>query len=383
MYSINTNKIGVLIHAKDIDSKAYDQIKIIKKHPSMRGLIAIMPDIHAGADCVIGFTGTFNKSVIPNIVGVDIGCGVITYKLPKNVDLNLPLLYAFIENNIPTGFNKHNKAMRFDFNQKFTIKECEQLVKTLNLKANPTLQAGTLGGGNHFIEVEHSPTTHDTYVTIHSGSRKFGLEIAKHHQEKAKLLMNEMNISVPKGLEYLPMNLGGNEYIKNMYLAQDYASLNRRLMLMSILKYLDVKYDAVHLTESVHNYISERDNIVRKGAISAHKNTKVVIPLNMGKNGGIILGRGLGNKDYNFSAPHGAGRIFARNVLKRQLKSGEISMKMFKDSMEGIYSNSVTEQTIDEAPLAYKPLPSIEEHLKETVEIVDIARPIMSFKSIN
>ena len=381
MYSINTNNVGILVHAKDIDSKAYDQIKTIKKHPSMRGLIAIMPDVHAGAGCVIGFTGTFNKSVIPNIVGVDIGCGVITYKLPKNIELNLPALYAFIENNIPTGFNKRNKAMRFDSNQKSTIKECEQLVKTLNLKANPSLQAGTLGGGNHFIEVERSPTTGDTYVTIHSGSRKFGLEIAKYHQTKAKTLMKEMNISVPKDLEYLPMNLGGNEYLSDMHLAQDYASLNRRLMLNSILKHLNVKYDAVQLTESVHNYISERDNIVRKGAISAHKNTKVVIPLNMGKDGGIILGRGLGNKNYNYSAPHGAGRVSARNVLKRQLKSGEISMEMFKDSMEGIYSNSVCEQTIDEAPLAYKPLSSIEEHLKETVEIVDIARPIMSLKA--
>lgn len=380
MYHINTNKVAVLIHAKDVDSSAYDQINTIKKHPAFYKLIAIMPDVHKGMGCVIGFTGTFNNSIIPTIVGVDIGCGVITYKLPKNIELDLPALYAFIENNIPTGFNKHNKAMRFDSNQKATIKRCEKLVQSKKLNANPSLQAGTLGGGNHFIEVERSPTTGDTYITIHSGSRKFGHAVANYHQAKAKELMKEKNISVPKDLEYLPMNLGGNEYLNDMYLAQDYASMNRRLMLNSILKYLNVKYDAVQLTESVHNYISERDNIVRKGAIAAHKNTSVVIPLNMGKDGGIILGRGLGNKNYNFSAPHGAGRVFARNVLKRQLKSGEISMEEFKTSMDGVYGK-ISKGLIDEAPLAYKPLSSIEEHLKETVEIIDIARPIMSFKA--
>ena len=562
VYQVKTNRVGILIHAEGVDSVAYDQIKTIKNHPSFVGLIAIMPDVHAGAGCVIGFTGKFKDSVIPNIVGVDIGCftgdtkiplldgtqsslkdlvgkkkfwvysvdknhkpvpgkaialktrknaklieimvsggeiirctpnhefmlfdgsyreakdlkvfdslmplyrtffksgyeyvkargkggyakhqksctthkqiliekkiakeksseelnhkvlsikkldykedvyclnvekyhnfalsagvfvhncGVTTYKLPRNINLDLPALYNFIEKNIPSGFNKHNKSMRFNSVQKLIIKDCEKLVKDKKLNANPSLQAGTLGGGNHFIEVEKSPTTGDTYLTIHSGSRKFGLEVAKHHQKKAKTLLKQMNISVPRDLEYLPMEMGGNDYIKDMHIAQDYADLNRQLMLISILNYLEVRYDGVQKITSVHNYISSRDNIVRKGAISAHTYKPVVIPLNMGKDGGIVIGEGLGNKNYNYSAPHGAGRLFGRKVIKRKLKSGEFTMKTFKESMKGIYSRSVVENTIDESPAAYKSMESIEKHLKETIKIIDIARPILSFKDV-
>ena len=526
MYELKNNKTGVLIHADYVESSALDQIKLIANHPSIRGLIAIQADVHAGAGCVIGFTGKFGNSVIPNIVGVDIGCftgdteiplcdgslrtleslvgekpflvcslnenlrpvpgeaiavktrsnaelmeialnrdipivctpdheimlldgtykhaedleegdvlmsihhftppgkhkevevlgtkkcsykldvyclqvtkyhnfalrsgvfvhncGVTTHELHTTNDLplNLPGIYDFIEKNVPSGFNSHKQIVSLTRNEKTFIRYCEGLVRKLKLKANPSLQAGTLGGGNHFIEIERSETTGKQYLTVHTGSRKFGLEVAKYYQKKAKELMKSMNISVPNDLEYLPLGEGqlGDDYMHDMGVAQRYAELNRNLMLRAILKFMRIQYDEELVTTSVHNYISNRDNIIRKGAISAHCHENVVIPLNMGKDGGIVLGTGLGNKNYNYSAPHGAGRTSGRNVMKKKLKSGEVTMEQFEGLMEGIFTRSAVEGTIDESPMAYRTLDTIRESLEKTVEITDIARPIMSFK---
>lgn len=381
MYELKTNQTGVLIHADNVESSAHDQIKLIAKHPSIRGLIAIMPDVHAGAGCVIGFTGKFGNSVIPNIVGVDIGCGVDTHNL-FSAELDLPAIYDYIEKNIPAGFMSHKHRVSANKEESRVIDECSQLVKDLKLNANPSLQAGTLGGGNHFIEINRSNATGSQYLTIHSGSRKFGLEVAKYYQKKAKELMKSLNISVPNDLEYLPLGDGqlGDDYMRDMRLAQRCAAVNRRLMMKSILEFIGLKLEPEHLISSVHNYISERDGIIRKGAISAHCKEDVVIPLNMGRNGGIVIGQGLGNKNYNYSAPHGAGRVAGRNVMKRRLKSGEVTMEQFNGEMEGIYTRSATENTIDESPMAYREFESIEKYLKETVEVIDVCPPIMSFK---
>lgn len=382
MYRIKGNEIPVLIHADNIESGVYDQINTIKFHPAMRAPIAIMPDCHQGYGVPIGFTGRFKDAVIPSLIGVDIGCGVLSYKLPTEIELDLPVIYEFIENNIPAGFNSHPSPPSPINEFKNIIGDCETLTSELELECNPALQAGTLGGGNHFIEIEQSELTGDRYITIHSGSRKFGLEIATYYQNKAKQLMKQMQISIPRDLEYLPMELGGNDYIEHMTLAQWYADINRHLMLKSILRLLDVKYIDDNVIESIHNYISPRDNIVRKGAISAHVDEDVVIPLNMGKDGGIIIGKGLGNKSYNYSAPHGAGRVKGRAALKRELNAGAISLEMFEDSMKGIYTKTVVARCIDEAPLAYKPLAQIEKYLKETIEIIDHAKPILAFKGV-
>lgn len=525
MYELKSNQVGTLIHADKVESSALDQIKLIANHPSIRGLVSIMPDVHAGAGCVIGFTGKFGESVIPNIVGVDIGCFLGSTKIPlynrgqhslkslvgqkpffvyslnenlemvageaiavktksdaelieltiEGVDeglictpdqefmildgsyikaedleysdtlmstlhltpgrhgehkvvstrrldyredvyclqvkeyhnfalsagpfvhncgvishslllknLDLPAIYDYIETNIPSGFNSHKHRVAVNKDENKVLIDCEELVSSLKLKANPSLQAGTLGGGNHFIEIEESETTGNRYLTIHSGSRKFGLEVAKYYQKKAKELMKSMNISVPNDLEYLPLGKGqlGDDYMRDMRLAQRYADVNRKLMMKTILEFIGLSYDEKYVTSSIHNYISDRDNIIRKGAISAHCHEPVVIPLNMGKDGGIILGTGLGNKNYNYSAPHGAGRVAGRNVMKRKLKSGEITMHQFNDTMRGIYSKSVVESTIDESAMAYKPFETIKEHLEETIVITDIARPIMSFKDV-
>jgi len=384
MYELKSNRTGILIHADNVDSATLDQIKLIGNHPSLHGLIAIQPDCHAGAGCVIGFTGKFGKSVVPNLIGVDIGCGVITHELhtTHNLPLNLPGIYNFIEENTPSGFKSHERRVSLTKDEKTFLNYCEKLVKELKLRANPSLQAGTLGGGNHFIEIERSETTGKQYLTVHTGSRKFGLEIAKHYQKKAKELTKAMNISVPNDLEYLPLGAGqpGEAYIHDMGVAQRYAELNRNLILKAILKFMRVQYDEELVTSSVHNYISVRDNIIRKGAISAHCDENVVIPLNMGKDGGIVLGTGLGNKNYNYSAPHGAGRTSGRNVMKRKLQSGEVTMEQFGEQMNGIYTRSAVEGTIDESPMAYRTLDTIQESLEKTVEITDIARPIMSFK---
>ena len=374
-------EIPVLIHAENVESGVYNQINNIKFHPFIKAPIAIMPDCHKGYGVPIGTTLRFKDAVIPNIVGVDIGCGVLSYKLPRSIELNLPEIYDFIESNIPAKHLSHSKPLKAPSSVfKKVLNDCDILAKKLKLPANPLLQAGTLGGGNHFIELEKSDKTGDVYITIHSGSRKFGLEVATYHTNKAKNLMKALGISVPKDLEYLPMELGGNEYLIDMYLAQHYANANRYMMLLPILKFIDVEFIQDNVIHSIHNYISPRDDIVRKGAISAHVDEDVVIPLNMGKDGGIILGKGLGNKSYNYSAPHGAGRVKGRAALKRELNAGAISLEMFKDSMGGIYTKTVTNKYIDEAPLAYKPLSQIEKYLKETIKIVDHAKPILAFK---
>lgn len=386
-YEIRNNLTGVLIHASVIEESAKEQIDVIKNHPAIRELIAIMPDVHAGAGCVIGFTGKFKKSVIPNIVGVDIGCGVMTYRLWTK-DINFSKFDEFIRANIPTGFGSRKQdeyslanhildnSDQADFVQ--TIDKSIKFIEDNKLTGKPKLQIGTLGGGNHFIEVEKG-SEGELYLTVHSGSRNFGLQVATFYQRKAKLLMEEMNISVPKDLEYLPLDFGGNEYLEMMKVAQKYAYYNRLVMIRLMLNHLNEIFVPENLIESVHNYISFKDGIVRKGAISAQCGETVVIPLHMGA--GIVLGTGRGNEDYNFSAPHGAGRLFGRKDMMRKLESGKFSMKEYNKSMEGIFSNSITSKTFDESPFAYKDFKDIEVHLKETINVEQIAKPVFNLKA--
>ncbi len=387
-YEILKNNTGILIHASVIEQTAKDQIDLIVAHPAIRELVAIMPDVHAGAGCVIGFTGKFKKSVIPNIVGVDIGCGVMTYKLwTKYIDF--VELDKFIRANIPTGFSSrtnesfveavHDTIYGIEYDD-FTENQNSAInfIHDNKLTGRPAFQIGTLGGGNHFIEVEKG-SGDELYLTVHSGSRNFGLQVATFYQRKAKELMSDMNISVPKDLEYLPLSAGGKEYLEMMKVAQKYAYYNRLVMLRLILKHLGEKFVHEDLIESVHNYISFKDGITRKGAISAQCGEKVVIPLHMGA--GIVLGTGKGNKDYNYSAPHGAGRLFGRKEMFKKLESGTMNMEAYKLSMDGIFSNSITTKTFDESPFAYKDFKDIEVHLKETVNIEQIAKPVFNLKA--
>jgi len=385
-YKIKNGNVDLLIHASILEENTKEQIENMVNHPVMKGLIAIMPDVHAGAGSVIGFTGRFKDSVIANIVGVDIGCGVVCHPIGKQ-KIDFKKLDEFIRENIPLGFSSRNGE---DLRNVFTEGEIHERLENIpklawfflhnhdvKMSTHPMNQIGTLGGGNHFIEIGIDDDGMQ-YLLIHTGSRNFGLKVAGYFQKKAKILCKEMGIITPPDLEYLPMSAGGEEYLKWMKVAQDYAKLNREVITRIILKYLNVDFDSSLYIESVHNYIAS-DNIVRKGAIKAYRGNRVIIPLNMAD--GTILGVGKGNDKYNFSAPHGAGRVYGRKEMKRRLERGEISMDDFNESMDGIYSTSVKESTIDESKFAYKTFDDIKEYLDETVTIETRLKPVYNLKS--
>lgn len=393
-YEIRKNNVGLKIHAGIIEDGAKKQIDLVVAHPGVRDLVAIMPDVHEGAGSVVGLTCRLREVVIPKLIGVDIGCGVMTYKLNCK-EIDFAKLDAYIRENIPTGFasrgNDWISGQRFyDISTMPTnvreeiyriTSEAEGFLKTNSLlgKTTPSQQMGTLGGGNHFIEVEKGYDG-ELYLTIHSGSRNFGLKVADYYQNMAKDMLRQMNIKVPRDLEYLPVSYGGMSYLLMAKLAEEFAHYNRLSMLYIILKFLGEEYDEGNVIESVHNYISDRDGIVRKGAISAHKDEKVVIPLNMGA--GIVIGKGKGNKDYNWSAPHGTGRLYGRKDMIRRLDSGVFySMEAFEESMKGIYTTSISRQTFDESPFAYKSWESILEYLYETIDIEQVAKPVYNLKA--
>lgn len=384
---IKDTDTGLLIHADMIDDTAREQIEQVRTHPAFKDLIAIMPDVHAGAGCVIGFTGRFRDTLIPNIVGVDIGCGVLAYPIGKH-KIDFEAFDAHVRGRVPLGFKSHDAPPLCFVNDPSALQTAaelsyhieEEFFKHYGVKMStpPLRQLGTLGGGNHFIEIDQAPDG-EQYIVIHSGSRNFGLKVATHFQKMAKTITNEMGIMVPKDLEYLPMSAGGEEYMKWLHIAQRYAQLNRYTMLAEILDFFGELYDREKSIESVHNYISERDHIIRKGAISAHSDQTVIIPLNMAE--GVIIGQGKSNKNYNYSAPHGAGRAFGRKEMGRRLERGEVTMDDFTQSMEGIFSTSISAKTIDESKFAYKPTDSVMKHIAETVDITMRLKPIYNSKA--
>lgn len=390
MFSIEKKQCQLQIHAKELDPIADEQVHLIVNHPALHGLVAIMPDAHAGAGCVIGFTGRFHNAVIPNIVGVDIGCGVACHPLSGIHKIDFPALDRHIRQNIPLGMNSRDSLALFDrpevphsLRRAFTSL-CEHIEEGF-YKGNkvgkhipPLKQIGTLGGGNHFIEIGQDQK--DGYhLIIHSGSRNLGKRVAEFYQDKAARVVKEMGMKVPKGQKFLPMSAGGEDYMKWASLAQTYARYNRRMMLIAILSFFGIPFDEQQVIESVHNYISEKDGIIRKGAISAHKGERVIIPLNMAD--GIILGQGKGNTNYNLSAPHGAGRRHGRKEMFRKLQAGEYSMRDFSDSMQHVFSTSVTKETFDESKFAYKSLADIEVYLLETVEVTEKLTPVYNLKA--
>ena len=389
------------IFTDNIDEIAVGQIMQLLAQPAFRDKkIRIMPDVHAGAGCVIGFTADLGDKVIPNIVGVDIGCGMHVIKLGK-VDIDLKQLDEFIHKNIPAGFAANSSSYNgktkkiFDFTKLYCFSEL------INVR-RCDLEIGTLGGGNHFIEVDVDEED-NKYLVIHTGSRNLGKQVASIYQNKAieycksmvqpkvdakikelkeqgrqleidnaiKAIYEEFKqYSVPKELCYLEGKLR-DEYLHDMKLCQEYAVFNREVIARRIMTFLNLK--PLDEFECIHNYIDDK-NMVRKGAISAHKGEKVIIPLNM--RDGSIIGLGKGNPDWNESGPHGAGRLLARGEAKRTLK-----LEDYKDSMKGIYSSTVNESTIDESPMAYKPSEEIVEAIKDTVDITTIIKPIYNFKA--
>ena len=406
------------IFTDNIEKEAIDQINTLLEQPAFADCkIRIMPDVHAGAGCVIGFTADLGDKVIPNIVGVDIGCGMLTVELGGIdtgingktdssivnyvTDIDYEKLDNAIRTCIPSGRNVHEE-INYIFPELKNLR-CYNKLKNIDWLER---SMGTLGGGNHFIEIDEGFEGRK-YLVIHTGSRNLGKQVADYYQNLAVELMigrdklayerdrliaeykdqgrsseiqdaikelrntwRKKTNDIPKELCYLTGKYR-DDYIYDMKICQRFAEQNRLMIALKIM--LSMGWYSIDLFETVHNYIDE-SNMIRKGAISAKKGEKVLIPINM--RDGSLLCVGKGNEDWNCSAPHGAGRIMSRSKARES-----ISMESFRESMTGIYTTSVCESTIDESPMAYKSMNEIINNIKDTVDILDVLKPVYNFKT--
>lgn len=388
---------NVKIFAKTIEAEAMKQIENLATSEAYRDCkIRIMPDCHAGKGCTIGTVIQTAGKVVPNTVGVDIGCGMLVWDLGfANIDM--AILDRIINDNIPSGFNVHEKPFSSEM-VALMHHEIQEFLPSWEqyFDLDYVLRSlGTLGGGNHFIEVDVDDEG-CKYLVVHSGSRNLGVKICKHFQQlasrqcdnseergriiselKAQGRQSEINDAlrqlkpVSKDMVYISGSTLGN-YYDAMRMCQHYADLNRFLMAQTIIKSLELKSTGRVFT-TVHNYI-DTFGIIRKGAVSAKRGEPLIIPLNM--HDGSLLCTGKGNDDWLQSAPHGAGRLMSRSAAKKQL-----SMKEYRQQMHDIYSTSVCESTIDESPMAYKPAEEIESLIGDTVDVVRRIKPIYNFKA--
>ena len=394
------------IFAKTVEDACREQVMNLAKQEAFKDAkIRIMPDCHAGKGCTIGFTANLGNKVVPNLVGVDIGCGMYVMYFGQCVlsDLQLAAIDGFIHENIPSGMNANDADHAVGFANLQDLKMWKYLKNVEHLYRS----VGTLGGGNHFIELDKDENN-GLYLVIHTGSLNLGQQVCRYYQAiavddcnvksedvkakteqliaeyKAALRHKEIaqavrelrekyaNIEkVPEDLCYLE-GAHRDDYLHDMKICQEYAVKNREEIARRILGFL--KVDPVEVFHTVHNYIDFEDNIIRKGAIRCNKGDKVIIPLNM--RDGSIIGIGKGNEDWNCSGPHGAGRLMSRSKAK-----DSIAMDDFKHSMEGIFTTSVNESTLDESPMAYKPAEEIIELVKDTIDIVEVVKPIYNFKA--
>lgn len=398
-------KNNLKIFTNNIELQARNQInQLLEQEPFKDCKVRIMPDVHAGKGCVIGFTADLGDKVIPNLVGVDIGCGMLCVSL-GNVEIDLEKFDNVVKKYIPSGRNIHEQKVA-DF------KDIEELYCLRELKESRKFNRalGTLGGGNHFIELDKDDED-NVYLVIHTGSRNLGKQVADYYQnlavelcsgkeemfkEKERIIKeykeqgrkSEIQTAIqelykkykdntpdlPKDLCYLTGKYR-DMYLHDMKICQRYATLNRVSIAKEILEnYYNFNGITFNGFETIHNYICFEDNIIRKGAIRANKNEKVIIPINM--RDGSIIAIGKGNEDWNNSAPHGAGRIMSRMKAKETL-----NVEQFKETMKDVYSSSVSENTLDEAPFVYKPMQEIIDNIQDTVDIVKIIKPIYNFKA--
>lgn len=381
-----------------VDEASISQVLLLLNQEFVSGSkIRLMPDIHAGAGCTIGTTMTVTDKIVPNLVGVDIGCGMETIKI-KESNIELQKLDKLIYEKIPSGFNIREKTHRYFNETRLEDLFCYKYIDPR--RAEKSL--GTLGGGNHFIEA-NKDNSGNIYIVVHSGSRHLGLEVANYYQEEGynslngstkkdiddliadlKSLNREREIkksiavlkstkrtNIPKQLAYVSGELL-DQYIHDMKIVQRYAELNRQVMIDEIVK--GMKIHVVDQFTTIHNYIDTDAMILRKGAVSARENEKLLIPINM-RDGSLVC-VGKGNDDWNQSAPHGAGRLMSRSVAKESFTVLE-----FKNQMSGIYTTSVNKDTLDECPMAYKGMDDIVNNIGDTVDIVQIIRPIYNFKA--
>lgn len=380
-----------------IEPSAVNQVYELISTPAFEGAkVRVMPDAHSGTGCVVGFTSTSGEKVVPGVIGGDIGCGMLTAMLGK-VDIDYPALDDFIKSKIPAGSGYSKTSGGAKFTEKLI---CKNELRDLDRLYG---SLGTLGGGNHFIEIDVDKAG-NKYLIIHSGSRNLGLQVAKIYAKRAvsdckNAALPERNAiiteltergepdKIPDALKKLTEKhaaksklrpehcfLEGNAlsaYMHDMRVCRQFAAENRRVICEKITKFLKIqKFDVF---ESIHNYVDDA-GIIRKGAIAAHAGQKLIIPLNM--RDGCLLCEGLGNADWNYSAPHGAGRLYGRGEAKRLFTAEE-----FAEKMKGVYTTTANASTIDESPMAYKPMEQITERIKDTVKIIDRIFPEYNFKA--
>ena len=387
------NTVGneVKVFTETFENEAYEQVKALANfEPYQNAKIRIMPDSHAGKGCTIGTTMTIIDKVTPNLVGVDIGCGMLVIEL-KEREIDLKELDMVIHEHIPSGFNTHlTPILSFDFKN---LRSAEHV----NIE-RANLSIGSLGGGNHFIEVDKSEDGR-LYLVIHSGSRNLGVGVCSYYQDLAYEKLNNLSakkkelieslkaqgrekdindeirkLKKPKFSKELAYVEGQDfeDYINDMEFVQQFASLNRKTIAELIVGYMG--WQTVDSFETIHNYIDTKNMILRKGAVSAQKDERFIVPINMRDGSLICIGKG--NDDWNYSAPHGAGRLMSRSNAKEA-----ISMDEYRDAMNGIYTTSVNEDTIDEAPQVYKPIGEIIHAISPTADIVEVIKPIYNYKA--
>ncbi len=389
-----------ICYAKVVEDEAIEQIRRMCDYEMTRGSkIRIMPDVHSGKGCTIGTTMTVVDKVVPNVVGVDIGCGMYTVSLGKG-DIDFEKVDE-AAHYIPSGTRVwEGRKEKFDL----TGLKCYRELKDTKRLAR---SLGTLGGGNHFIEIDEA-SDGTKYLVIHSGSRNLGKQVAEHYQKLAVLLdrgfeeyfekrdqiiatykaegrkteiegaLKELKRQVFKGESAMPEDLCFlygtymEDYLHDVEICQAFAKRSRELMAEILIGLSGLT--AGESFHTIHNYIDTSEMILRKGSIAAHKGEKVLIPINM--RDGSVIAVGKGNPEWNYSAPHGAGRIMSRTKAKEQL-----SMEEYKEAMKGIYTTSVSESTLDEAPMAYKSLDDIIDVITESVDVIEVIKPLYNFKA--
>ncbi|WP_312126404.1 RtcB family protein [Lysinibacillus boronitolerans] len=395
MIEINGRFTNARIFAQTALQTAIDQIQELTDQAFMTGTkVRIMPDYHAGKGCVIGTTIQLQDRVVPNLVGIDVGCGVFVAQLDVTT-VDFAQLDAIIRTYVPSGQDIHKEVSP---SRHFVEFEGKQF-RASGLKDDYTnLSLGTLGGGNHFIELAKDEENQH-YLLIHTGSRYVGAKVANWHQKRAYENLRREDLTekiealkqqgrqqeiqsmiqaykeqtpfVPKDLSYLEGE-AFHDYIHDMKIAQQFARMNRWTIAETIAKQMDWHFTDTF--DTIHNYIDTETMTLRKGAVRANKDEKLVIPMNMRDGSLICIGKG--NSEWNYSAPHGAGRMFSRRAAKKAL-----NMADFKETMQGIWTTSVNEETLDEAPMAYKPMTEITSAIGETVDIVKVIKPVYNFKA--
>ena len=440
MFEIKGKYTTAIVTIDDVEQTCVDQIYRMVNNPVFTEQIVIQPDTHSGKGSVIGFTMPLGSKIIPAIVGVDIGCGMLSFNVGDAITENKDKLLKLdekIRTAVPFGSNIQQKssvpskyfeknypwseandiAKKFivSYNRKFgtDFKFVEYTYdwfinkqKEIGMRQDAEMAIGTLGGGNHFIEVGKSTNTGDIWITIHCGSRNFGKELCEFHQNKAKKILEdkrkfglkdkleEIRKSFPNsdistkikeakvelGIDFTDVNINGMEFLEgqdamnyflDMIFTQIYAKFNRKRISENILKSL--KADVKEMIECTHNYINFEDMIIRKGSISSYVGEKMIIPFNMAD--GLLICEGKSNADWNFSAPHGAGRIMSRGEANKN-----VDLEKFKFRMKDIVSTSVGKSTLDEAPQVYKDAKMIEAAIEPTATIIDRVKPILNLK---